>query len=163
MRQRNPHNPETYKQAIVGVINLIAVKKVKLNEISKTVSRQYKVTNYLCYILKNINVINMQDDYAVVNPDWILKLSLNPKQTIDEIYQLCREYSNKIYKEGNQRAKERKLEEEQRKLEEQKQTQLQLQTPAVPSINEWLNQLPIEEIIKFVQSKNYIVLRHNGE
>jgi hypothetical protein len=91
-----------------------------------------------------------------MNPDWTMKLSLNPKQTIDEIYQLCREYSSRLYKEGNEKAK-------QRKLEEQKQTQLPLQTPAVPSINDWLSQLPIEDIIRFVQSKNYIVLRHNGE
>ena len=91
-----------------------------------------------------------------MNPDWTLKLSLNPKETIDEIYQLCKNYLREMYRKGNLTAKERK--QKQRKLEEQKQTQLQLQTPAVPSINDWLDQLPMEEIIKFVQSKSYIVL-----
>jgi|688.fasta_scaffold136551_5 hypothetical protein len=156
MRQRTPHNPETFKQAIVAIINLIAVKKVRLDEIRNMITKEYHVNNYLGYILKHINVIIIKEGYVYMNPDWTMKLSLNPKQTIDEIYQLCREYSSRLYKEGNEKAK-------QRKLEEQKQTQLQLQTPAVPSINDWLSQLPIEDIIRFVQSKNYIVLRHNGE
>jgi hypothetical protein len=156
MRQRNPHNPETFKQAIVAIINLIALKKVRLDEIRNMITKEYHVNNYLGYILKHINVIIIKEGYVYMNPDWTMKLSLNPKQTIDEIYQLCREYSSRLYKEGNEKAK-------QRKLEEQKQTQLPLQTPAVPSINDWLSQLPIEDIIRFVQSKNYIVLRHNGE
>jgi len=156
MRQRTPHNPETFKQAIVAIINLIALKKVRLDEIRNMITKEYHVNNYLGYILKHINVIIIKEGYVYMNPDWTMKLSLNPKQTIDEIYQLCREYSSRLYKEGNEKAK-------QRKLDEQKQTQLQLQTPAVPSINDWLSQLPIEDIIRFVQSKNYIVLRHNGE
>ena len=151
MRQRTPHNPETFKQAIVAIINLIAVKKVRLDEIRNMITKEYHVNNYLGYILKHINVIIIKEGYVYMNPDWTMKLSLNPKQTIDEIYQLCREYSSRLYKEGNEKAK-------QRKLEEQKQTQLQLQTPAVPSINDWLSQLPIEDIIRFVQSKSYIVL-----
>jgi len=93
-----------------------------------------------------------------MNPEWTMKLSLNPKQTIDEIYQLCREYSSRLYKEGNEKAKQRKLEAKQRKLEEDKQTELQLQTPPVQNINTFLSQLPMDDIIRFVQSKNYIVL-----
>ena len=158
MRQRTPHNPETFKQAIVAIINLIAVKKVRLDEIRNMITKEYHVNNYLGYILKHINVIIIKEGYVYMNPDWTMKLSLNPKQTIDEIYQLCREYSSRLYKEGNEKAKQRKLDEKQRKLEEEKQTQLQLQTSAVPSINDWLSQLPIEDIIRFVQSNNYIVL-----
>jgi hypothetical protein len=152
---RTPHSEESYKKAIVSIINLIAVKRVKLADL-KDISRQYNVSNTLGYYLKNINVIKLQEGYVLMNPDWTMKLSLNPKETIDEIYQLCKNYLREMYRKGNLKAKERK--QKQRKLEEQKQTQLQLQTPAVPSINDWLSQLPIEDIIRFVQYKNYIVL-----
>jgi Mg/Co/Ni transporter MgtE len=158
MRTRTPHNPETYKQAIVAIMNLIAVKKVRLDEIRNIITKEYRVSNYLGYILKNINVIIIKEGYVFMNPEWTMKLSLNPKQTIDEIYQLCREYSSRLYKEGNEKAKQRKLEAKQRKLEEDKQTELQLQTPPVQNINTFLSQLPMDDIIRFVQSKNYIVL-----
>jgi|688.fasta_scaffold782765_2 hypothetical protein len=127
-------------EVIIEIIRVVTKSKARFKDL-RQITNDHNTSNAIPTFMKKIGMLSLSDDgYVILKDEWRYKSI----ETIYEAIKQTERNTGKMHKEL---------------YKQQKSVQLKLEDHApVPTINEWLDQLPMEEIIKFVQSKSYIVL-----
>lgn len=127
-------------EVIIEIIRVVTKSKARFKDL-RQITNDHNTNNAIPTFMKKIGMLSLNDDgYVILKDEWKYK----SMETIYEAIKQTERNTGKMHKEL---------------YKQQKSVQLKLEDHSpVPTINEWLDQLPMEEIIKFVQSKSYIVL-----